>query len=315
MSLYNTHRPDSFGDIVGNDVTVEVLSSILKKPVKPQAYLFYGDHGCSKTTIGRILAKELGAYGMDYQEIDSGMDKGIDSIRDLRKSSAYAPMDKRSTAKVYLLDEIHKCGTGGNSKKNDAQNALLKSLESPPKNVYYILCTTNPEMLLKTIRSRCMQFKMNTLNDTEMMEVLRRISRLEKTRVDRESYASIIKSSEGHPRDAIQLLEQVINTPEEHRKEIIANHNKVETEAIELCRALCNKASWSKVSGILIGLKKEDAESIRRLVMAYCISILLKGQNKYCASIIQVFHDNFYDNGFNGLVYACYYVTCIIGAK
>ncbi len=305
--LYQKYRPTEFTDIIGNDDTVQILDNMLKKPKDmPHAFLFYGNHGSGKTTLGRILARKLGATGNDYTELDSGVDRSIDNIRAIRKSSQFAPMEKESTARVYLLDEISMLGVGGASKKNAAQTALLKSLENPPDHVYYILCTTDPDMLLKTIKSRCTQFKVNNLNNKDMFKVLHRITKAENIKLNKKHFNLIIEKGKGHPRDTIQLLEQISNAPEDSRDNIIQTYEDAETQAIDLARALIKNEPWNKIKETLKGLKQEDVEGIRRMVMGYCSTILLNNANQTCAIIMEEFLEPFYNNGFPGLVYACY---------
>jgi len=156
MSLYKKYRPSTFDDIVGNSVTIQALKKSVEGR-KNHVFLFTGPSGCGKTTLSRIVAKELGAKGSDFRELDSADFRGIDTIRNLRKTIGYHPLESKVV--VYLLDEVHKL-TG------DAQNAMLKMLEETPEHVYFILATTDPQKLLGTIKGRCSIYTVEALEDS-----------------------------------------------------------------------------------------------------------------------------------------------------
>lgn len=296
MNLYNKYRPQTFDDLIGNETIIATLRGILKTP--PHAYLFHGPTGCGKTTLGRILAKELGARNNDYREVDSADFRGIDTIREIRKQSQFKPLE--SSCRVWLLDECHKLS-------NDAMNALLKALENTPKHVYYILCTTDSEKLLPTIRGRCSSFAVSPLNELQMLKLIKRIVRAEnKTLASREVYEQIIQDSLGRPRNAIQILEQVLAVSEEQQLQVAKQVAERQSQVIELCRCLANKSGWKKTSNILQGLKDQDVEMIRRQVLGYFQTVLLKEDNIKAAMIMEVFIEPFYNSGWPGLVFACY---------
>ena len=301
MSLYNKYRPSCFDEIIGNENVVAPLKSLLKKKEIPHAFLLHGESGCGKTTVGRIIATELGCKGNDYREIDSADFRGIDSVREIRKQSHYKPLEGK--CRVWLLDECHQLS-------KDAQNALLKALEDTPKHVYYILCTTDPQKLLPTIKGRCSQHQVSTLTDEEMQELLKKVVAEEGETVKKGVYEQIIQDSQGHPRNALQILEKVISVPEDKRIEIAKHAAEIQSQTIELCRALVQKSPWKKMKDILSGLKDQDPEQMRRAVLGYCSSILLKGENNQAAFIMEEFIRPFYDSGFPGLVLACYSVIC-----
>ena len=251
MSLYLKYRPESFDDIIGNEDTIQVLRNQLardsKQPIS-RSLLFHGPTGCGKTTLGRIVAQELGAVGNDLREIDSADFRGIDTIRDIRRQSTYKPLE--GPCRVWILDECHKM-TG------DAQTALLKALEDTPSHVYYILCTTEPQKLLPTIRGRCAQYQVQPLSEKDMKKLLRRVVKAEGESLSKEIYDQIIQDSLGHPRNALQVLSQVLSVEENKRMEMAKRTAETQSKTIELCRALVSGDPWKKVSGILKGLKDE----------------------------------------------------------
>lgn len=295
--LHLKYRPSTLDEVVGNEDVVNILKNQLQGEV-PKSILLHGPTGCGKTTLGRIIAKELGACGGDLREIDSADFRGIDTIRDIRKQSQYKPLE--SPVRVWILDEVHRL-TG------DAQSALLKTLEDTPKHVYYILCTTDPQKLLPTIRGRCSQFKVQTLTERETKTLLRKVVKAEGESISKEVYDRIVQDSMGHPRNALQILAQVLSVDEEKRLAVAQKTAEVQSTTVELCRALIDRSPWKKVANILNGLKDEDPEGVRRAVLGYCQSILLKGgQSDGVAGVMQEFIEPFYNSGFPGLTLACY---------
>ncbi len=300
-TLYLKHRPLTLDDIVGNEDVVHVLKTQLGKDRQQplsRSLLFHGPTGCGKTTLGRIVAKELGTGGSDLKEIDSADFRGIDTIRDIRKQSAYKPLE--GSCRVWILDEVHRL-TG------DAQSALLKALEDTPSHIYYILCTTDPQKLLPTIRGRCSEFQVKPLTDREMKILLRRVVKAEGESISKEVYNQIAQDSMGHPRNALQILAQVLSVGEEKRLTVAKKTAETQSKTIELCRALVVGAPWKKVANILKGLKDEDPERIRRAVLGYCQTVLLGEQrDDAVAGVMEEFIEPFYNSGSPGLTLACY---------
>lgn len=297
MSLYLKYRPGALEDLYGNQNTIAEAEGILESKDRAHAYLIQGDTGCGKTTLGRIIATKVGCKGADFREVDSADFRGIDTIREIRKQMQFKPLE--GTCRVWLIDECHQLS-------KDAQNALLKALEDTPKHVYFILCTTDPQKLLPTIRSRCYQLTMHPLSDSEMKKLLRFVVRSEQEKLQKAIYEQIIQDGQGRPREALQILSKVLSVPDEKRLAVAEKAGEAQSQTIDLCRALTQGAPWKKTANILTGLKEEDPERIRRAVLGYCSTILLKGENHAVAGIMEEFIEPFYSTGFPGLVYACY---------
>lgn len=299
--LHLKYRPTTLDDVVSNEEVTEVLRRQLtgeSKQALPHALLFHGPTGCGKTTLGRIVARMLGAQGNDLREVDSADFRGIDTIRDIRAQSKYMPLE--GPVRVWILDEVHRL-------TNDAQSALLKALEDTPAHVYYILCTTDPQKLLPTIRGRCADFQVRTLTDREMLKLLRRVVKEENESLPKEVYQQIVQDSMGHPRNALQILAHALSVEPPKRLEVAKRAAESQSEVIELCRALTNGSAWKKIAELLKGLKDQDPENIRRAVLGYCQAILLSGQqNDRAAQVMQEFMEPTYNTGFPGVVLACY---------
>ena len=301
MSLYLKYRPKTLEEIVGNAEVISALEGMLDTLVtSPHSFLLHGPTGCGKTTIGRIIATRLKCVGSDFREIDSADFRGIDTVREIRKQSQFKSLE--GPCRVWLVDECHKM-------TNDAQNALLKILEDTPPHVYFILCTTDPHKLLKTIQGRCSQFTVKPLNERQMFKLLRSIVKAEGQDIPKVIYEQITQDSFGHPRNALQILDQVLRVDPEQRLAVAKRSAEEQSESIELCRALIAGDGWKKVSGILNGLKDQEPEGIRRHVMGYAQAVLLKVESNRAALVLEEFLEPFFNTGFAGLVYACYSVT------
>jgi len=301
MNLYLKYRPTTLDEIRGNFEVIDTLNEMLSnKKTCPHSFLIHGPTGCGKTTIGRIIANRLECKGQDFREVDSADFRGIDTIREIRKQSHFKPLE--GDCRVWLLDEVHK-------NTNDAQNALLKILEDTPEHVYFVLCTTEPQKLISTIKGRCIQFQVKSLNERQMFGLLRSVVKAEEETLPKIVYEQIIQDSFGYPRNALQILDQVLRVDPEKRLEVAQRSAEQQSQSIELCRALISGDGWKKISNILNGLKEEDPEGIRRHVLGYAQAVVLKSDNERAGLVLEEFVDNFWNSGFPGLVLSCYTVV------
>jgi DNA polymerase-3 subunit gamma/tau len=220
-ALYLTYRPQTFEEVAGQKAIVRTLKNALASGKMAHAYLFAGPRGTGKTTMARLFAKALDCEeGLGHQcnkcsnclaisegshpdviEIDAASNNGVDQVRDLIDKVKYAPI--KGKYKVYIIDEVHMMSTG-------AFNALLKTLEEPPENVIFILCTTEPYKVLPTILSRCQRFDFSKLSDEEMRGKLLEVLTQEKTVYDEEGVKAVIALADGGMRDALSILDQVL---------------------------------------------------------------------------------------------------------
>jgi len=301
MSLYQNYRPKQLAEVIGNEDILDSIKGLFADKAKcPHAFLLSGPTGTGKTTIARIMAEMLDSRGNDLQEVDIADYRGIDTIREIRKQCNYKPME--SSARVWICDEIQKSTA-------DAQAALLKILEDTPSHVYFILCTTDPQKLSKPLVGRCTQLQTKTLTDQQMLTLLRSIVKAENKTIQKLVYDQIIQDALGHPRNAITVLEQVLNVDEDKRLAVAVRTAEQQSQSIELCRALLRGDGWHKVASVLKGLGDQDAEGIRRHVLGYSQAVLLKEDNQRAAFVIEMFADNFFDSGWAKLVLACYSVV------
>jgi DNA polymerase III gamma/tau subunit len=297
MPLHTDYRPETLDDFVGNRTTISSLRTLLKSKNPPHSYLFTGPQGCGKTTLARIVAKELGCDGYNLKEQNAADFRGIDSVREIVRKMRLQGLS--GGRRGFILDEIHK-------QTNDAQNALLKALEEPPEHVYFFLCTTDPQQLLKTVKSRCSEYTVQPLTEAQCISLLEGVSGKAGVKIPKEVLEQIAKDSQGHPRQALTVLEQVMGLPEREMLRAAKRSVDIESQAIDLCRALIKGDDWKKIAGILQGLGKEEPESIRRMVLSYCEKVLLSSGDSQAFVVMDCFREPLYNTGRPGLVMACY---------
>ncbi|MDN3507290.1 MAG: DNA polymerase III subunit gamma/tau [Simkaniaceae bacterium] len=219
--MKKVYRPETFSQVRGQKAIVTTLKNAIAMGRVANAYLFTGSRGTGKTTLARILAKALNCenlsdenepcgtctscceiasgHSLDVLEIDGASNRGIDDIRNLNETVAYASAGK---CKVYIIDEVHML-------TKEAFNALLKTLEEPPPKVKFFFATTEPHKVLPTILSRCQRFDLARLNETDIVEKLTQIAAEQNLTVEPAALSLIAHLSEGGMRDAESLFDQI----------------------------------------------------------------------------------------------------------
>ena len=305
--LYKKHRPVKLSQLVGQDEAIETLKQMAKgKSGIPHFLLMSGPAGCGKTTLARILRHKLKCSDRDFRELNCADFRGIDVVRDIRSAMMMSPMEGET--RVWLIDEAGKL-------TNDAQTAFLKMLEDTPPHVYFMMCTTEPQKLLKTIKSRATEIVVKAVRADKLQELIHRIHE-EETGVglSEEVCERIAEEADGSPRKALVLLNQVIGIDGEDKQLAAISGGVASHEAIELARALMNpKTTWSTVAGVLGGIEglEQQAEGIRRLLLGYMSTVAVKNakQAGRVCDVIGAFEKPFYDTGKAGLVLACWDAT------
>lgn len=296
MGIELTLRPQTLDKVIGNKQTISMLKNMFERPQAElkHTFMFSGPKGCGKTTLARICAKMAGCSTVN--EYDIANLRGIDTAREIVDKLPFKAI--LGGSKAYILDEVHK-GT------NDFFNAMLKPLEEPPNHVFFFLCTTDPQKVLPTVKSRCAQYEVSTLSLKQTILLLKRASKKSKQTINEKALKLIAKNSEGTPREALIMLDQIIGMNEADQLKLAKKAKTQEAQVIELCRALLKSESWGNVSDILKVLK-EDPESVRRAVLGYMNSVMLSKGSQQAANVIDCFAEPFYNIGAPGLTLACW---------
>ena len=222
QALYRKYRPQNFDDVVGQNVIVKTLCNAIINNKITHAYLFAGPRGTGKTSIAKIFAKTINCQNLnglipcdkcdscvqfnnkqtvDIIEIDAASNNGVEEIREIKNKVNLVPTNGKY--KVYIIDEVHMLTTA-------AFNAMLKTLEEPPKNVIFILATTEPHKIPLTILSRCQRYDFKKLSNNVIVDRLNHIIEIENINVEDGVLEMIADISNGGMRDSIGLLDQLI---------------------------------------------------------------------------------------------------------
>lgn len=272
--LYRKYRPKTFKEIVGQDIIVRILKNFLKNKNKiPQGYLFAGQRGTGKTSTARIFAKALNCLNFDLNdcepcnqcinceainngqfldliELDAASNRGIDEIRNIKEHIGFRPIQGKY--KVFIIDEAHML-------TEPAFNALLKTLEEPPKHAIFILATTEPEKIPPTILSRVQRFDFRRIPIKDIVRKLKEISENEGIEVTERALYLIAEEAEGALRDAETLLEKII---------LSLNPHKTITE--EYIEEFLGKVSTREILDFLEKLiERNFEESIKKIHKVY----------------------------------------------
>ena len=250
------YRPQTFKDLIGQDVVAETISNSIKAKKVPNAYLFTGIRGVGKTTIARLVARALNCLNgiesvckeslcknceaiansnhIDVLEMDAASKTGVDDVRDLIEFSRYGPTSAKY--KIFIIDEVHMLS-------KQAFNALLKTLEEPPEYLKFIFATTEIKKIPITVVSRCQRFDLPRVKSLELFNFIKKITEKEKGKATDDALKLIVKISEGSVRDALSLLDRALISLEKDAELDLSTAQKIfgyfdKSNLIELFRFL-----------------------------------------------------------------------------
>jgi DNA polymerase-3 subunit gamma/tau len=298
--FYRKYRPKSFKDLLGQDESIQMLTDMGKNKRIPHAILISGPSGCGKTTIARILKDKLKCSTTDYREINSANFRGIDTVRDIDQRMRLAPFG--GNCRIYMIDEAHQI-------TRQAQEALLKCLEDTPDHVYFILATTEPDKLIRTIRTRCTEIRVKLLTSKDTHQLIDEIAKKENLNITKAVKDEIYTLCDGSARKALVLLNKIAHLEDEQTQIDLLQQSSSEKYTDDLAKAILNRQNkWPDIAKILQRLE-EDPETVRRKILGYMTAVLL-GKNTHLHEIafatLSFFRDNWYDCGKAGLVSSCY---------
>ncbi|SJZ78802.1 DNA polymerase-3 subunit gamma/tau [Garciella nitratireducens DSM 15102] len=266
-ALYRRWRPRTFQDVVGQEPIITTLKNQIIHHRIAHAYLFSGTRGTGKTSTAKIFARAVNcshpiegnpcgecevckqiesAKVMDIIEIDAASNRGVDEIRELREKINYPP--SIGQYKVYIIDEVHML-------TQEAFNALLKTLEEPPKHVIFILATTEPHRLPATILSRCQRFDFKRVTIQDMVERMEYICKQMKISIEKKALELVAKNAEGALRDALSILDQCFS--------LVEGNNTITYEIIVDTLGLASEGWLYEISNSML---EQDVENTIKLL-------------------------------------------------
>jgi len=303
------YRPNKWDEVIGNDNCVVSLRKVLAEN-SSHAFLFTGPSGVGKTTVARLAAKELGTTDDNLVEVDAATHNGIDEMRELTETLKYRPLS--GSIKSIIVDECH-------AVTRQAWQSLLKMVEEPPSWAYWFFCTTDGTRVPDTIQTRCSVYSLKLLNIRELQLLLEWVLACENRKLDPSIIDLCSKEARGSPRRALAYLGQVINC--QSREEAAAAIGRLPEEAeapIALARALVKGAKWPEIQSILVDLRNENSESIRKIVLGYITTVLLDNKDETLLSKYLPILDEFsqtinYSDGISPIVLAS--ARCVVNAR
>lgn len=294
-ALYRTYRPQTFEEVVGQDIIVKTLQNSIINNKIGHAYLFCGPRGTGKTSIARIFAKALNCPNTvdakpcnecpickeittgtspDVIEIDAASNNGVDEIRELRDKVKFLPAGTKY--KVYIIDEVHMLSTS-------AFNALLKTLEEPPAHAIFILATTEPNKVLPTIISRCQRYDFKSLTNDEIYNRLKLVCEKENVKFEEDALMSIAVAAEGGMRDGLSLLDQAISLADDSINDDVASNvtgTVDKTNLLTLARSIEDKNITDALKQITnLQNNGRDTQKITNGLLAFYRDILIYKAN------------------------------------
>lgn len=302
QALYRKYRPKDLTEVYGQHVVVNILKNAIKNNKFGHAYLFTGSRGCGKTSVAKILARMVNCENVvdgklcgqcrcclasennncvDILEIDAASNNGVDEIRELKSKVNLIPSVLKY--KVYIIDEVHMLSIG-------AFNALLKTLEEPPEHVIFILATTELNKVPITIVSRCQTIEFKKINNKDMFDRLKEISRLEGINITDDAINEIVNVSDGGLRDAIGMLDMSTSYSNDQITEddIYSINGNISNNEIEYLVDLIIKKNLNTTIGLIndyYNTGKDLVKIVEKVILVMTNKMIKDNNSNICSTI------------------------------
>ena len=252
-TLYRAYRPQKWSEVRGQEHVVRVLEGAIKNKKVAHAYLFAGGRGTGKTSVARILARELGVSSKDLYEMDAASNRGIDEIRELREGVYAMPFE--SPYKFYIIDEAHMLTC-------PAWNAFLKTLEEPPSHAIFVLATTEREKIPDTIQSRCEIYSFKQPTREMLSQVISETAKKEGYALERSASELIALLAEGSYRDALGMLQKVLSVSKDKKVDVLEVEKVSGAPRSEMVRSLLTAVAKKDSAAALKAIRQAVEENI-----------------------------------------------------
>ncbi len=262
QTLYRAYRPSGFGEVRGQSQVTDVLKAAIKNKKVAHAYLFCGSRGTGKTSVARILARELEVSDKDIYEIDAASNRGINEMRELRESVNTMPFE--SPYKFYIIDEAHML-------TKEAWNAFLKTLEEPPAHVIFVMATTERDKVPDTIQSRCEIYTFKQPNREILAEIVTDVAKSEGYSLERSAAELVALLAEGSFRDALSILQKVLTVSADKKIDVAEVEKVTGAPRSELIRTILKAITEKDASAALKAIQSAIEDNIDMRILARLI--------------------------------------------
>ena len=278
-TLHTKYRPTTLDDVVGQDHIKEGLMAQLAAG-KQQAFLFEGPSGTGKTTLARICASELNCF--DVTEVDAASNTGVDDMREVSSRANFVSLD--GGGKAFIIDECHRLS-------RQAWESLLKAIEEPPEGVYWFFCTTEPNKIIKTVRTRCVTHTLKDVPWRALLKLLDRVAKAEGIEVHEDILDVCAEEAGGSPRQALINLMSVQHTTSVDDARQALNRTSAAKEAFDLARMIIKKDyNFSAAMALVKDIKDTPPESIRQVIRAYATTTVINSpDNTWARGVLMAF--------------------------
>jgi DNA polymerase III gamma/tau subunit len=275
-SLHTVYRPKTLDEVIGQDQVVKSLKRVAKEG-RAHVFLFTSPlPGVGKTSLARILANYFSggqATAANIEEVAAADSTGVDAMREIIRHTQFRAIGA-SPVKAIILDEAHRLSGA-------AWDVLLKPIEEPPPHVYWMICSTNPGKIPKTIISRCLRYDLKPVSEDDLAELLLRVIDAEKLDVNADVLEAIVEEAQGSPRQALQFLE-LCNFSETASEARAAMRSAAQSrEAIDLCKFLVSggRGGWAEAMRLLKAMGDFEAEGVRITIVNYLAAVAMSAKS------------------------------------